>query len=142
MKICNYNIYKFIIIFLLQTASLHAFRQFVQNTQKSSNTIDSIKLITTSNTIENEFEEKLKSKKFIVQKRKSKEKDSVHIGMYKIIDYQGKSISVDTSLTIKKGYANNLLRKDYFELLPFVNMGHAFNKLGYNFFEENLIPQI
>ena len=45
-------------------------------------------------------------------------------------------------LQVKKEYANNLLRKDYFELLPFVNMGHAFNKLGYNFFDENLIPQI
>ena len=62
--------------------------------------------------------------------------------MYKIIDYKGNSISVDTSLTIKKEYTNNLLRKDYFELLPFVNMGHALNKLAYNFFEENLIPQI
>ena len=51
-------------------------------------------------------------------------------------------MSVDTSLTIQKEYTNNLLRKDYFEILPFVNMGHAYNKLGHNFFEENLIPQI
>ena len=142
MKICNYVIYKFIIIFLLQTINLHAFQEPVQNTEQSTETLDSVKLNTTSNSIENEFEEKLKPKKFIVQKKKSKQKDSVYISMYKIIDYRGKSISVDTSLTIKKGYANNLLRKDYFELLPFVNMGHAFNKLGYSFFEENLIPQI
>ena len=142
MKICNCNIYKFIIIFLLQTVNLHAFHKFVQNTEKTSNTFDSLKFNTASNTTENEFEKKLKSKNFIVQKKKSKQKDSVFIGMYKIIDYEGKSISVDTSLTIKKEYTNNLLRKDYFELLPFVNMGHAFNKLGYSFFEENLIPQI
>ena len=142
MKICNYIIYKFIIIFLLQTINLLAFQGPVQNTEKSSETLDLNKLNTTSNTIENEFDEKSKSKKFIVQKRKLKQKDSVYIGMYKIIDYKGKSISVDTSLTIKKEYTNNLLRKDYFELLPFVNMGHAFNKLGYNFFEVNLIPQI
>ena len=142
MKICNYIICIFIIIFLLQTINLHAFQEPVQNTEKSSETFDLNKLNTTSNTIENQFDEKSKTKKFIVQKRKSKQKDSVYIGMYKIIDYEGKSVSVDTSLTIKKEYTNNLLRKDYFELLPFVNMGHAFNKLGYNFFEENLIPQI
>ena len=142
MKICNYVIYKFIIIFLLQTINLHAFQEPVQNTEQSTETLDLIKTSTSSNTIENEFDEKSKSKKFLVQKRKSKPKDSVYIGMYKIIDYEGKSISVDTSLTINKEYTNNLLRKDYFELLPFVNMGHAFNKLGYDFFEENLIPQM
>ena len=142
MKICNYIIYKFIMVFLLQTISLHAFQEPVQNIENSSEILDLSKFNTTSNTIENEFDEKSKSKKFIVQKRKLKQKDSVNIGMYKIIDYKGKSISVDTSLTLKKQYLNNLLRKDYFELLPFVNMGHAFNKLGYNFFKENLIPQI
>ena len=142
MKICNYIIYKFIIIFLLQTINLHAFQEPVQNTEQSTETLDLIKTSASSNTIENELDEKSKSKKFLVQKRKSKPKDSVYIGMYKIIDYEGKSISVDTSLTINKEYTNNLLRKDYFELLAFVNMGHAFNKLGYDFFEENLIPQM
>ena len=142
MKICNYIIYKFIIIFLLQTINLHAFQESVQNTEQSAETLDLVKSSTPSNTIENEIDEKSKSKKFIVQKRKSKQKDSVYIGMYKRIDYEGKSISIDTSLTINKEYTNNLLRKDYFELLPFVNMGHALNKLGYDFFEENLIPQI
>ena len=142
MKICNCIIYKFSIIFLLQTINLHAFQEILQNTEKSSLTIDLNKLNTTSNTIESEFDKKSKSKKFIIQKRKLKQKDSVYIGMYKIIDYEGKSISVDTSLTLKKEYTNNLLRKDYFEMLPFVNMGHAFNKLGHNFFDENLIPQI
>ena len=142
MKFCNYIIYKFIIIFLLQTINLYAFQEPVQNTKQGTETLDLIKTSKSSNTIENEIDEKSKSKKFIVQKRKSKQKDSVHIGMYKIIDYEGKSISVDTSLTINKEYTNNLLRRDYFEILPFVNMGHAFNKLGYNFFEENLIPQM
>ena len=142
MKICNYVIYKFIIIFLLQTISLHAFQEPFQNTEQSTETLELIKTSTSSNNIENEFDEKSKSKKFLVQKLKSKPKDSVYIGMYKIIDYEGKIISVDTSLTINKEYTNNLLRKDYFELLPFVNMGHAYNKLGYDFFEESLIPQI
>ena len=56
--------------------------------------------------------------------------------MYKIIDYEGKSVSVDTSLTIKKEYTNNLLRKDYFELLPFVNMGHALINWGIIFLKK------
>ena len=142
MKICNCGIYKFIIICLLQTSNLHAFQLSIQNTEKSSETIDIIKLNTASNTTKREFDEKSSSKNFIVQKTEPKKKDSVLIAMYKITDHKGKSISVDTSLTIKKEYKNNLLRKDYFELLPFVNMGHAFNKLGYNFFEENLIPQM
>mgnify|MGYP001253348102 CR=1 FL=1 len=138
MKICNYSIYKFIIICLLQNSNLYSF----QNTEKSTESLDLIQLSVTSETIENEFDEKSSSKKFIVQKRKKEQKDSIYIGMYKIFDYERKSISVDTSLTIKKEYTNNFLRKDYFELLPFVNMGHAFNRLGYDFFEENLIPQI
>ena len=53
MKICNYIIYKFIIIFLLQTINLLAFQGPVQNTEKSSETSDLNKLNTTSNTIEN-----------------------------------------------------------------------------------------
>lgn len=138
MKFCNYSIFKFLIVCLLQNFNLYAF----QNTEKSTVSFDLIQLNTTSNTIEDKYEEESKSNKFIVQKRQEAKKDSIYIEMYKIFDYEGKSISVDTSLTIKKEYTNNLLRKDYFELLPFVNMGHAFNRLGYNFFEENLIPQI
>ena len=138
MKFCNYIIVNFFIICMLQNINLYAF----QNTEKKTESFDLIKLDTASNTSENQVGEKSKSKKFIVQKRKKKQKDSLNIGMYKIFDYEGKSISVDTSLTIKKEYTNNLLRKDYFELLPFVNMGQAFNRLGYDFFEENLIPQI
>ena len=40
MKICNYIIYILIIIFLLQTINLHAFQESVQNTEKSSETLD------------------------------------------------------------------------------------------------------
>ena len=49
MKICNCGIYKFIIICLLQTSNLHAFQLSIQNTEKSSETIDIIKLNTASN---------------------------------------------------------------------------------------------
>ena len=43
MKICNYIIYKFIIIFLLQTINLHAFQESVQNTEQSAETLDLVK---------------------------------------------------------------------------------------------------
>ena len=69
MKICNCGIYKFIIICLLQTSNLHAFQLSIQNTEKSSETIDIIKLNTASNTTKREFDEKSSSKNFIVQKR-------------------------------------------------------------------------
>ena len=142
MKFTNCSAYIFIIIYSLQNFDLYAFQNSSQSTQKSLETTDLNKISTASNTIEDDFEDKQKSKKFLVQTKKKEQKDSIFIGLYKIIDYQGKSMSVDTSLTIQKEYTNNLLRKDYFEILPFVNMGHAYNKLGHNFFEENLIPQI
>ena len=49
---------------------------------------------------------------------KSKEKDSVGIGDYKIISYGRDTTFVDTTLTIKKEYKYNYLRKDDFELMP------------------------
>ena len=71
MKICNYINYIFFIIFLLQTINLHSFQEPLQNTEKSSETLDLNKLNTTSNTIENQIDEKSASKKFIVQKQLS-----------------------------------------------------------------------
>ena len=61
--------------------------------------------------------------------------DSITIDMYKIIDYQKSIDFVDTIISIQKEYKMNYLRRDYFELLPFTNTGHAFNSLGYNFFD-------
>ena len=65
---------------MLQNINLYAF----QNTEKKTESFDLIKLDTASNTSENQVGEKSKSKKFIVQKRKKKQKDSLNIGMYKI----------------------------------------------------------
>jgi hypothetical protein len=54
---------------------------------------------------------------------------------YKIISIENDTTFVDTTLSIKKEYRYNYLRKDYFELLPFSNTGQVFNQLGYNFSE-------
>jgi len=59
---------------------------------------------------------------------------------YKIISIENDTIVADTSLTIKKDYKFNYLRKDYFDLLPFSNIGQTFNTLSYHFSEHSLMP--
>ena len=65
--------------------------------------------------------------------------DSISIDMYTIYTVDRDSTYVDTTLTVQKEYKMNFLRKDYFELLPFSNTGHAFNKTGYDFTEKSLL---
>jgi hypothetical protein len=50
---------------------------------------------------------------------------------YRIISLQRDTTYVDTSLTIKKEYAYNYLRKDIFGLLPFANEGQTYTVLDY-----------
>ena len=66
-------------------------------------------------------------------------RDSISIEMYTIYTVDRDSTYVDTTLTVQKEYKMNFLRKDYFELLPFSNTGHAFNKTGYDFTEKSLL---
>tara|TARA_Y100001970_G_scaffold230056_1_gene285517 strand:- start:539 stop:2695 length:2157 start_codon:yes stop_codon:yes gene_type:complete len=99
---------------------------------------------------------KLVEKKILQEKKKKKKKkknlnpllfkvkpiDSVTVFDYKIMYLNGNEKSVDTSLTIFKDYFFNFLREDYFELLPFPNMGEGFNKLGYNFHDGKITPDL
>ena len=71
-----------------------------------------------------------------------KEMEEVTIEDYKIYYSDGKVKHLDTTLTINKDYHFNYLRKDYFELLPFANSGETFNKLGYDFQDQKIIPDI
>lgn len=59
---------------------------------------------------------------------------------YKIISVENDTIIADTTLTIYKDYKFNYLRKDYFDLLPFSNIGQTFNTLSYNFSDDRLMP--
>ncbi|PHS51916.1 MAG: hypothetical protein COB01_08955 [Lutibacter sp.] len=61
---------------------------------------------------------------------------------YKIISINNDTTVVDTTLTLKKDFIFNYLRKDNFELLPFHNQGQTYNKLGYNFKNNSLLPSI
>jgi hypothetical protein len=60
---------------------------------------------------------------------------------YQIFDVKKDTIYIDTSLTIKKDYKFNLLRKDNFGLLPFANDGHTFNTLDFNLQSTFAFPQ-
>ncbi len=68
--------------------------------------------------------------------------DTIPVDWYKIYTIDRDSTYVDTTLTIQKEYKMNFLRRDYFELLPFSNSGHAFNRLGHNFSELPLLAGI
>ncbi len=84
---------------------------------------------------------RLRKMKEIAQKP-IKEMAEVTIDDYKIYYSDGTVKRVDTTLTINKDYHFNYLRKDYFELLPFANSGETFNKLGYDFQDQKIIPSI
>ena len=68
--------------------------------------------------------------------------ERVTVEDYKILHFDGSETIVDTTLSLEGEYAFNFLRKDYFELLPLPNMGEGFNKLGYDFHEDPLTPQM
>ncbi len=52
---------------------------------------------------------------------------------YKIISFARDTTFLDTTLTIQKEYKYNYLREDDFELMPFGNIGQAYNELGVDF---------
>ncbi|OMP31602.1 putative porin [Mangrovimonas sp. DI 80] len=73
--------------------------------------------------------------------KKSKSKDkSATIDMYKMVSYKNDTTFVDTSLTIKKDYKFNYLRKDNFERINFLNTGQTFNSLSYNVSNTDVMP--
>lgn len=63
-----------------------------------------------------------------------------HYTDYKIISVKNDTTIIDTTLTIKKDYLLNFLRKDNFELMPFHNQGQTFSKLAYQFKNLSLTP--
>ncbi len=63
--------------------------------------------------------------------KKPKEKLAT-LDMYRIITLERDTTYIDTSLTVKKLYSFNYLRKDNFGLLPFPNEGQTYNTLQYS----------
>lgn len=62
------------------------------------------------------------------------------IDMYVQFNRTSDSIVADTSLTIKKDYKFNYLRKDEFGLMPFANLGQTYNSLKYDFKANRSMP--
>ncbi len=71
---------------------------------------------------------------------KPKKKEKPPINLYRIISAQRDTTFLDTTLSIKKDYKFNYLRRDDFELMPFVNVGQTYNSLAYSFDRLNLKP--
>ena len=63
------------------------------------------------------------------------------IDQYRIITVERDTTYVDTSLTIKKEYDYNYLRKDMFGLLPFANEGQTYTTLQYGLNKTASFPE-
>ncbi|MGY6648811.1 putative porin [Wenyingzhuangia sp. IMCC45574] len=59
---------------------------------------------------------------------------------YKKVNYAFDTIQIDTTLDIKNYFRHNFTQKDDFELNAFANQGQTFNKLGYDFIDNEIIP--
>ncbi len=72
---------------------------------------------------------------------KTPKKEVAKIDAYKIISLTRDTIHADTSLTIKKDYRFNYLRKDLFGLLPFANEGQTYNTLYFGLNNYSYAPE-
>ena len=64
------------------------------------------------------------------------------IDLYRIITLEKDTTYIDTSLTIRKEYSHNYLRKDNFGLLSFPNEGQTYNTLDYGLSRNNVLPEM
>lgn len=64
------------------------------------------------------------------------------IDQYRIITVANDTTYLDTTLTIRKEYIYNYLRKDHFGLLPFANEGQSYQTLDFGLNEFSSFPQI
>lgn len=68
------------------------------------------------------------------------EREVAKIEDYIIIGFERDTTYVDTTLSLKKDYKFNYLRKDDFGLMPFSNIGQTYNSLTYDFKEKRTMP--
>ena len=61
---------------------------------------------------------------------------------YREITYLNDTVQIDTTLTIDKFFKHNYTQKDDFEWVAFANPGQTYNKLGYQFINNQLTPKI
>ncbi|WP_395074390.1 putative porin [Flavobacterium sp.] len=70
-----------------------------------------------------------------------KEAPKASIDKYRILTLERDTTYIDTSLSIKKDYQFNHLRKDNFGLLPFPNDGQTYNTLDFGLKQNNVYPE-
>jgi hypothetical protein len=87
-----------------------------------------------------QVDEELEKKKSLIVNHDN-DKPKATISQYRIITLERDTTFVDTSLTIKKEYDYNYLRKDNFGLLPFANEGQAYNTLQYGLNQFSPFPE-
>ena len=61
---------------------------------------------------------------------------------YKIISFEKDTTYLDTTLSLKKEYKFNYLRKDNFNLIQFSNIGQTYNTLSESFLNTSTTPSI
>ncbi|MEY3500410.1 MAG: hypothetical protein RL308_2079 [Bacteroidota bacterium] len=81
----------------------------------------------------------VKRKSLIVNHDKDQPKAT--ISQYRIITLERDTTFVDTSLTLKKEYEYNYLRRDIFGLMPFANEGQAYTTLQYGLNQSSSFPE-
>lgn len=90
--------------------------------------------------VENEIKlDTVKRTSLIIDHKKDQPKAT--ISQYRIITLERDTTFVDTSLTIKKEYDYNYLRKDLFGLMPFANEGQAYTTLQYTSKQRTSFPE-
>ena len=72
---------------------------------------------------------------------KKKQEKVATIDMYRLITLERDTTYIDTSLTIKKMYSFNYLRRDNFGLMPFPNEGQTYNTLQYSLNKFSPLPE-
>ena len=70
-----------------------------------------------------------------------KEAPKASIDKYRIVTLEKDTTYIDTSLSIKKDYQFNHLRKDNFGLLSFPNDGQTYNTLDFGLKQNNVYPE-
>ncbi len=75
------------------------------------------------------------------EQRAKEQAKKAPITSYKIISVQHDTIILDTTLSIKKEYDYNYLRKDIFGLLPFPNEGQTYTTLNFGLTKFNSFPE-
>lgn len=90
---------------------------------------------------EKQKEEKRKSLVKSAEQRAKELAQKAPISSYKIISLQKDTVFVDTTLSIKKEYDFNYLRRDIFGLMPFPNEGQTYNTLDFGLNKFNPFPE-